>query len=319
MSHPSKGNVTVARRVPLLGTALAAGVIALTAAISVDTSAVAAFGAPKTATTPTVTSASTASVTCTTPAVAMYHVDAQGQLRRWGLESPLTGTPGWVEQRIGSGWSGLNVISGGDGTIYTIDRAGNLRWYDDDHYAGGGASWDPASGSVIGTGWNGFTSVISGGNGVLYGVDSSGALHWYRDQAMNGSVSWAPGSGSVIGAGFGAPSALIAGGQGVIYMVTSSGTLDWYRHLDPTSGVAAWANNGAASPIGSGWTAFARIASMGGGILVTRDQNGGASWYRDTDPLGGSASWANGGSGIAEGAGWNETQLITDISGCTAS
>ncbi len=302
MSHSTQGDGAVARRAPLLGTALAAGVIALATAISADTPAVAA-----------------ASVTCTTPAVAMYHVDAQGQLRRWGLESPLSGTPGWIEERIGGGWSGLNVISGGNGTIYAIDHAGNLRWYDDDHYAGGGVSWDPASGSVIGTGWNGFTTVISGGDGVLYGVDSSGALHWYRDQAMNGSVSWAPGSGSVIGAGFGAPSLLIAGGQGVIYMVTSSGTLNWYRHLDPTGGAASWARNGVGSVIGSGWTTSARIASMGGGILVVRYQNGGASWYRDTDPLGGSASWANQGTGTAEGTGWNATQLITDISGCTAS
>lgn len=305
MSSSSGDTGSVARSMPLLRTALTAGVIALATTICVDASA----GA----------SASTASVTCTTPAVAMYHVDAQAQLRRWGLGSPLSGTPGWVEQQIGSGWSGLNVVSCGNGTIYTIDQAGNLRWYDDDNYAGGGASWSPASGSVIGSGWNAFTTVISGGDGVLYGVDSSGALHWYRDQAMNGSVSWAPGSGSVIGTGFGAPSTLIAGGQGVIYLVTSPGTLNWYRHLDPTGGTDSWADGGVASPIGSGWSTFTRVASMGGGILVARDQNGGSWWYRDTDPLGGTASWADQGSAIAQGTGWSNAQLITDISGCIAS
>jgi hypothetical protein len=309
VSSPSKDIGRVAHRMPLLGATLTAGVIALATSIGVDASAGAAFGA----------SAATASVTCTTPAVPMYHVDAQAQLRRWGLGSPLSGTPGWVEQQIGTGWSGLNVISGGGGMIYTIDQAGNLRWYDDDDFSGGGASWDPASGSVIGSGWNGFTTVVSGGGGVLYGVDSAGALHWYRDQAMNGTVSWAPGSGSVIGTGFGAPSLLIAGGQGVLYLVTSSGTLDWYRHLDPTGGTASWAGGGSGAPIGSGWSAFTRIASMGGGILVARDQSGGAWWYRDADPLGGTASWANQGNGIAEGTGWSGAQLVTDVTGCVAS
>jgi hypothetical protein len=58
---------------------------------------------------------------------------------------------------------------------------------------------------------------------------------------------------------------------------------------------------------------------MGGGVICARDTTGQVDWYRHTDPLGGSASWANSGAGISEGTGWNNNQAITDITGCTAS
>lgn len=293
-----------ARRVPLLSTALMATALALTTA----TTAVAQ------------TAATTATVTCTTPSVAMYHVDASAQLRRWSFASPLDGTPGWTQQMIGTDWSGLNVVSGGDGTLYTVDQSGNLRWYSDGNYAaGGGSAWNSASGSVIATGWNMYSKVFSGGGGVLYAVDSVGDLHWFRDLAMNGTTSWAPGSGDVIGNGFDTPTLIFAGGSGVIYAVTSSGALDWYRHLDPTGGSVSWANSGYAAQIGTGWSGFTQMASMGGGILMARDSTGTVWWYRDADPLGGTATWANQGVGIAEGTGWSDSQLVTDVSGCTAS
>jgi Tachylectin len=261
-----------------------------------------------------------AALTCTTPAVAMYHVDGAAQLRRWGFASPLDGTPGWTEQMIGTVWNGLNVVSGGNGMIYTIDQSGNLRWYDDDNYAkGGGPSWDRASGSVIGTGWNAYTTVISGGGGVLYAVDSAGGLHWFRDLAMNGTISWAPGSGSVIGSGFNGPTMLVAGGSGVIFAVDTSGNLKWFRHLDPSGGSATWVNGGIASTIGAGWSGFTQMGSLGGGVLMARDGTGTVWWYRDADPLGGTGTWANGGNGIAEGTGWSDGQLITDVDGCTVT
>lgn len=264
--------------------------------------------------------AGTADVVCTTPAVAMYHVDGLAQLRRWSFAAPLDGTPGWAQQMIGTSWSGLNVMSGGNGVLYTIDQDGNLRWYSDKNYAnGGGASWDPASGSVIGTGWNVFTTVISGGDGVFYAVDSSGNLHWYRDLAMNGTTSWAPGSGEVIGTGWTNPTTLVAGGAGIIYTVDPAGNLDWYRHLDPSGGAATWADGGIGSPIGAGWSGFTRIGSFGGGILMARDATGTVWWYRYADPLDGTTVWANQGAGTAEGTGWSDGQLVTDVGGCVAS
>lgn len=71
--------------------------------------------------------AQTASVTCAAPGVPMYHVDGADQLRRWSYASPLTGTSGWTQAEIGTGWAGLGVISGGDGVIYTIDSSGDLH------------------------------------------------------------------------------------------------------------------------------------------------------------------------------------------------
>lgn len=283
--------------------------------VSGSSASLASASAPQAAPVP----AQVDAVSCTTPAVPMYHVDALAQLRRWGLQSPVTGSPGWTGQLIGTGWSGLNVISGGDGVIYTIDSAGNLHWYSDGNFAGGGPAWDPASGAVIGTGWGSFTKVISGGDGVFYAVDSAGNLHWYRDLAMNGTANWAPNSGAVIGTGWGTPTQFVAGGQGVLYAVQPDGTLVWFRHLSPMTGTASWADGGIGKIIGAGWGNFTRLASMGGGVLLARDATGTAWWYRSTDPLGGSGTWANGGNGIPEGAGWSNTQLVTDIDGCTAT
>jgi hypothetical protein len=84
--------------------------------------------------------AATAAVTCNTPSVAMYHVDALAQLRRWDYASPLDGGSAWTQQLIGSGWGGLNVVSSGSGVLYAVDGSGNLRWYKDDDFTGGVAA-----------------------------------------------------------------------------------------------------------------------------------------------------------------------------------
>lgn len=259
-----------------------------------------------------------AAVTCNAQGVAMYHVDTLSQLRRWSFASPLDGGSQWGQQTIGVGWGALNVVSGGSGVLYAIDASGNLRWYMDHDFAGGPTAWDPASGSVIGTGWGGFTKVVSGGQGVVYAVDSAGNLRWYRYLGA-GTPSWASNSGTVIGTGWNGQSKIVAGGAGVIYTVNSSGALLWYLHRDPLGGTASWAGGGAAKQIGSGWSDFTGLGSMGGGVLLARDATGQVTWYRDTDPLGGTASWTDGGVGVAEGSGWDNNQIVTDISGCIAT
>lgn len=260
--------------------------------------------------------ASMANVTCVSPSVPIYHVDALSQLRRWSYTNPLLITPGWAQQQIGTGWGGLNVFSGGSGVLYAIDSSGNLLWYKDQNYGGGAQSWDPASGSVIGTGWGGFTSVFAGGQGDIYAIDSSGALHWYGYQGTSGSASWAPGSGAVIGSGWGGFTNVFSGGQGIIYAIDGSGNIYWYQYQSPTSSTGGWAGGGL---IGSGWGGFTQLGSTGGGIIYARDASGNLWWYRDMDPLGGSSSWANGGNGINEGTGWGPSQVIADVDGCTAS
>jgi hypothetical protein len=64
---------------------------------------------------------------------------------------------------------------------------------------------------------------------------------------------------------------------------------------------------------------FTEIGSMGGGVIFGRDAAGSLWWYRDTDPLGGSRSWADSGLGVNEGVGWGPSQVVTDIGGCVAS
>jgi hypothetical protein len=214
------------------------------------------------------------------------------------------------------------VISGGDGVIYTVDSSGDLHWYQDEDYAGGAADWNPGGGNVIGTGWGAFTDVLSGGGGVIYAVDSSGNLHWYRYTGTGGASGaglWAAGSGTVIGTGWGGFTQIFAGGGGIVYAVDSGGDLWWYRYLDPTVGTASWAAASTGSLVGTGWSQFAQLGSMGGGIIFARDAGGGLSWYRHADPLGGSNSWADGGAATAEGTGWGPGQLVADIDGCTAS
>jgi Tachylectin len=271
--------------------------------------------------------AQAASVACATPGVPMYHVDGANQLRRWSFASPSTGASGWTQAQIGTGWAGLGPISGGDGVIYAVDSSGDLRWYQDENYAGGAADWNPNSGDVIGTGWGAFTSVLSGGDGVIYAVDPSGDLHWYQYTGTDGAGGsggsgdglWAPGSGTVIGTGWGGFTQIFAGGDGIIYAVDSAGDLWWYRHLEPTAGSASWAAAGGGSMIGTGWSQFTQFGSMGGGIIFARDASGGLWWYRHADPLGGSDTWADGGGRIGEGTGWGPGSIVADVDGCTAS
>jgi hypothetical protein len=67
---------------------------------------------------------------------------------------------GGAQNQIGSGWLGGScnyqaIQSGGDGRIYVIDGAGQLRWWRHLDPTGGTASWATVSpcGNYIGNGW----------------------------------------------------------------------------------------------------------------------------------------------------------------------
>jgi hypothetical protein len=83
-------------------------------------------------------------------------------------------------------------------------------------------------------------------------------------------------------------------------------------------GSTSWAPR-SGSVVGAGWGGFTGIAPWGGGVVLGRDPAGDLLWNRDTDPLGGTGSWANGGIAVAAGVGWNGGGLIADVTGCTAS
>ncbi|MEV6103435.1 tachylectin-related carbohydrate-binding protein [Streptomyces sp. NPDC051940] len=258
-----------------------------------------------------------AATSCTTPAVSNYHVDSNGKLRRWSNSAPLTGGNAWSQVVISPTWTAARTISGGNGVIFTITETGDLVWHHDNKYDGSGeADWDPNSGSVIGTGWSSFTTVVGGGDGVIYAVSQDGKLYWYRYLGSTGQFSWAnDGRGVQIGAGWNGLR-IAASGNGVLYTVPEGGQLRWYRHLDPLGGRPGWANGGLGVTIGSGWGAHTRLASFGAGVLLARNSTGTMFWYRHLDPVGGAANWANGGVGLGLGRGWNDSELVADVTGC---
>jgi hypothetical protein len=260
-------------------------------------------------------------VTQCEPAVSLYHVDDNSQLRRWPHNDALGGGPGWRHSLIDQSWRDPNTISGGSGVIFTITGGGSLLWHKDNKFNSveDVMDWHPESGSPVGVGWQAFSTVIGAGNGVLYGIKPDGDLHWYRYTGSNGSWSWAPGSGRQIGIGWDAFPRVGSSNNGVLYGVTSTGLLRWYRHLDPDGGTALWDNGGYGVTVGTGWAGFTRLASFGGGVLLARNSTGTILWYRHLDPLGGAANWANSGRGKALGTGWNNGPLVADVMGCRAT
>jgi hypothetical protein len=251
----------------------------------------------------------------------MYHVDGHGQLRRWSTSGPLTGSATWSQSMINQTWGATtNTFSGGDGVIFTITASGNLLWHKDNNFNGsGGPSWHANSGATIGTGWSQFDVVLGGGDGVIYAIKPDGRLYWYRYLGTAGEVNWVSATGSQIGTGWNGFPRLTTSGNGVLYGVTSNGLLRWYRHLDPFGGTSSWANGGIGVTVGSGWAGFTRLSSFGAGILLARNSTGTLFWYRHLDPLGGTITWANGGSGTALGIGWNNNRVVGDVTGCRAT
>jgi hypothetical protein len=176
-----------------------------------------------------------------------------------------------------------------DQSIYAITGDGSLLWYRDDLRDGtngplGERGWAAASGSQIGTGWDGFTNVVSGGGGVLYGIQETGELVWYRDDQRDGQPGWAAGSGSQIALGWDTFSQVFSGGGGVLYAIRKTGELLWYRDdlsdgTNGPNGERGWAA-GSGSQIANGWDAFSNVFSGGDGVIYAV-KNGQLLWYRD--------------------------------------
>lgn len=170
-----------------------------------------------------------------------------------------------------------------------------------------------------------FKFVFGDDEGMVYGVTTAGDLLWYRHLSRAGAAEWAKGSGRQIGIGWSHLTQVITGGDGTIYAVDPTGALLWFRHLTRTAGTlvfnpgpsspgsvpvslfspdwSQWANNGAAAQIGSGWNAFTRVFSGGGGVIYGIDSAGDLWWYEHLSGQGVQA-WANGGVGRKVGHGW---------------
>ena len=95
--------------------------------------------------------------------------------------------------------SSFRTVTGDtDGTIYAVEKSGNLLWYKD-LARDGTTNFAPNNGVVIATGWDVFNRVIHGGNGVLYAIDAIGNLHWFKDTHRDGTPVTAGGAPSFDG------------------------------------------------------------------------------------------------------------------------
>lgn len=142
------------------------------------------------------------------------------------------------------------------GSLYGIDTHGNLYCYQHTGYFTGAAVWQ--YGTIVGTGWGGFTQVFSG-SGVIYGITGSGQLLWYRhdgfDTCDGTSTAGAWEGAKVVGGGWGGFKQVFAGADGVIYAIDGSGNLFWYRHDGYLTGAGAYTPGAWEGPkrVGTGW------------------------------------------------------------------
>lgn len=256
-----------------------------------------------------------------------YAIQADGQLLWYRHSGWATGAVTWAASGgrvIGSGWAQfVTVLAAADGQIFALRADGTLLWYRyilSDSNTGAG-SWHPASGSVIGSGFNRFTRLIGGWDGVLYGLDANGDMYWYRYTAGNGTPGWGANTGAHIGSGWNKYQWLSADPDGVIFGVQRGGLLAWWRYIvtNTATGPGTWANSGKAVAIGAGWGDMAQklmLSNTSGTIyaieLDTATVPGldtSLAWYRlsnsdHIDTAG--VSWANGGNKIIVGSGFTQ-------------
>ncbi|SHE68304.1 N,N-dimethylformamidase beta subunit family domain-containing protein [Streptoalloteichus hindustanus] len=197
----------------------------------------------------------------------IYSVRSDGSLLWYRHRDWLNGTFDWANNGNGvaiddGGWNEFRtVLAAADGQLFGLRGDGTLRWFRHTaDKATGQGTWHPRSGSVIGAGFDRYPRVFGGWNGVLYAIDPDGRLFWYRYLAGDGSDgagAWANGgAGARISDGNWKPIiGYAADPQGVIYGVQRGAVLLWWRYLtgDGTNGPGAWANNGKAVQIGTGW------------------------------------------------------------------
>jgi TolA-binding protein len=139
-----------------------------------------------------------------------------------------------VKQYASWGEMYSNIIPGGGGIIYAVQKNGVLTWFNHTGTETGAVAWlgGQGGGNAVGTGWNNFKTVFGMGDGVIYGILPDGTLRWYQHKlyltGKAGPGSWAP---SVdVGTGWNNFKFVFGGGQGVIYAVTQDGHLKWYKH-----------------------------------------------------------------------------------------
>ncbi|MBK6870988.1 MAG: hypothetical protein IPJ14_13730 [Kineosporiaceae bacterium] len=126
-----------------------------------------------------------------------YVVFATGDLYLFQHTGRLTGAATWASAagwKIGSGWTGSEIIiPNGDGTVYR-QYQGVLYWYRHSDPALGAVTWQRKT--AIGSGWK-FYDVLSAGAGVLYATEGgTGQVRVYRHaDPVGGTGVWATSQG----------------------------------------------------------------------------------------------------------------------------
>jgi len=219
---------------------------------------------------------------------------ADGTLWRLHDDQVLTGTGTLVEAGlVGTGWGSFAWTgSGGDGVVYALTRAGQLRWY---RYDAGTAAWVKGSGRVVGSGFIPGTRVLNiavGANGWFYTVRADGRLALYRHTGrLTGEATWLNGTGYVLGRGWTGDELIAPQGDGTVYR-QRGGDLIWFRHTDPAAGPVTWANGGRGIRVGTGWRYYDLQVLGAGVLLATSAPSGQVTVRRHLDPVGGAPGWA---------------------------
>lgn len=243
-----------------------------------------------------------------------------GALYRLVDSNPLGGANTMTEQRqVGTGWNGSTfawTATGGDGVVYALTWAGDLKWY---RYASSTTSWRSGSGAVIGRGFTPKTRIINialGGDGRFYVVKANGALVVYRHTGrLTGAGTWANAGGWTIGTGWTGNEILVPNGDGTLYR-QYQGALYWYRHSDPALGAVTWQPR---RTIGSGWKFYDVLSAGGGVIYATEGGTGVVRQYRHTDPAGGANTWASSGGVVKMTARPDSFGIGIDPLACTST
>lgn len=230
------------------------------------------------------------------------HADGEGGAYRWAI--PNFGAV------IGDGFATLSrLVSGGNGVLYGVDGAGNLRWYRHGDPAGGSGNWVVANfGAVVGTGWGGLRDVVADGFGDLYALRNDGTLLWFFHRGRaNGANVWDSGSGTVVASGLDACTKLFAGGPGILYCVRDGGKLQWWRHVGAPEDLGRWIGG---NIVGTGWDRLVDVWSGGQGVIYGVDSGGQLHWYRHLGSEVGSEDWQVAAFGNVIGDGWSTVTTL---------
>src|SRR5205807_414097 len=100
------------------------------------------------------------------------------------------------------------------------------------------------------------------------------------------------------------------GPDNVIYAIAPNGDLYWYKYVagNGTAGAGAWVNNAAGAKIGSGQHPYVTHFASAGGVIYSIRQGASLWWsrYLAGNGTNGPGAWANNGTPIRIGDGWDD-------------